>query len=70
MSQANSPEYRRGREHHEARNEARASCPPADLWTYHPQDVRYTVMYDAGWNSVADVPVHSCKTCREGGAGL
>ena len=70
MSEANSPEYVRGRADHELRNEYRASCPPVDVWTYGPQDPRFPVMYERGWRSVDDCPVHSCKTCREGGAGL
>ena len=70
MSEANSPQYDQGQRDHEVRNEARLSCPPADLWTYCPRDTRYPVMYDAGWNSVEDVPVHSCRACRpQGEAG-
>ena len=64
MSEANSPEYARGREHHEERNAYRGGCPPVDVWTYAPQDLAYPVMYERGWNSVEDAPMHSCKVCR------
>ena len=69
VTEANSPQFDQGQRDHEVRNEARQACPPRDLWTYCPRDLNYPVMYDKGWNSVEDVPIHSCKTCREGGAG-
>ena len=67
MSAPDHPEWRRGREHHELRNEYRAACPPVDLWTYAPRGVVNMTMYERGWNSVQDCPLHSCRTCREGG---
>ena len=71
MSEANSPAFAQGRLHHERRNHARRDCPPMDLWTYDPSGwMGYTVMYDRGWNSVDDVPLHSCRACRpQGEAG-
>ena len=68
MTVENSPAFAQGQQHHHERNQARAACPPADVWTYDPsQWGGYTVMYDRGWNSVEDVPVHSCRSCRTAG---
>ena len=69
MSEQHSRAFAQGREDHEARNQRRASCPPVDVWTYAPRYLAYTVMYERGWNSVEDVPIHSCPACRTGGAG-
>ena len=68
VTEAAHPAFAQGREHHQDRNAARESCPPADAWTYDPSAWQgYTVMYDRGWNSVEDVPVHSCRACRPQG---
>jgi hypothetical protein len=65
MGEHNSPAYAQGREHKEARNLARSSCPPIDLDTWDPSDWNgYTIMYGRGWNSIEAVPLHSCKRCK------
>jgi hypothetical protein len=66
MTAENSPAYAQGRDHHEIRNLARMTCPGVDLDTWDPSDWGgYTVMYDRGWQSVPDAPLHpGCRSCR------
>jgi hypothetical protein len=65
VSKDNSPAYRQGQEHKQARNDALQSCPsyPADTWD--PSEWNgYTIMYGRGWDSIPDAPPHSCPKCR------
>lgn len=68
MTAANSPAYKQGQEHAQARNEALRSCPPDFPDTYDPSDWNgYTTMYNRGWESIPEVPPHSCAKCRPKG---
>jgi hypothetical protein len=69
MTAENSPAYAQGTAHHHARNAARQSCPGTDLDTYDPSDwAPWTVMYNRGWASVDDAPMHpGCRNCRDRG---
>jgi hypothetical protein len=68
VTAANSPAYRQGQEHAQARNKARLSCPPDFTDTHDPSDWNgYTVMYDRGWDSIPEAPPHSCSKCKPGG---